>query len=114
MNDRSNRWALWTGLLLVGTLLAGPGVWAAQEDAQPQEAADKTDKNPADEKPEASDAKDETDEAEKPEPAVDPSFNTVEDVLAYRGSVRSLWAARAASEPVVRWRDTGVGKTPKR
>jgi len=111
VNDRSNRWALWPGLLLVGTLLAGPAVWAAQEDAQQQGAAEEADKKQADEKTEASDEKG---EADKPEPAVDSSFNTVEDVLVYRGSVRSLWAARVGSGPVVQWRDASAGKTHKR
>ena len=111
MNDRSKRWALWLGLLLVGTLLAGPVVLAAQEDVQQQGTTEKSDKKQADEEKKASDGKE---EAAKPEPAVDSSFNTVEDVLAYRGSVRSLWTARAATEPVVQWRDADAGKNPER
>ena len=111
MNDRSKRWLLWPSVLLVGTLLAGPTIWAAQEDAQRQGAAEKTDKKQADEKRESSDTEA---VADKPEPAVDSSFNTFEDVFVHRGTVRSLWVERVGSSLVVPWRDASVGKTRKR
>jgi hypothetical protein len=107
------------GLLLVGSLLLAPAAWASGEDVREQDAAAQSDKK----KEDATKRQDET--AGKPEAAaegsraaseepaaettektgVDPSFNTVEDILAYRGPLDSLWPPRSASEPQVTWRE---------
>jgi hypothetical protein len=104
--------------LLVGSLLIAPAAWASGEDVREPDAAAKSDKQEDDPKrqaasgvrPEAAaegstavsgEAADET-----TEPAgVDPSFNTIEDILAYRGRLDSLWTPCPAPEPEVVWRD---------
>jgi hypothetical protein len=103
---------------LVGSLLVAPATWASGEDLREPDAAAKSDQQEDDAKrqdasagkPEAAaegstavsgEAADETTE----QTGVDPSFNTIEDILAYRGPLDSLWTPCSAPEPEVVWRD---------
>ena len=118
LQNRSTRRPLWSGLLLVVSLLAAPVAWASAEDVREPDAAAKSDKQEDDAKrqdapagrPEAAaggstavsgEAADDTTE----QTGVDPSFNTIEDILAYRGPLDSLWTPCSAPEPEVVWRD---------
>ena len=114
---RSTRWPLWLGLLLVGSLVLAPAAWASGEDVRERDAAAQSDKDkdgtkrqdgPAG-KPEAAAegsaaASGESSDEATEQTGVDPSFNTVEDILAYRGPLDSLWPPRSAPEPQVTWR----------
>jgi hypothetical protein len=106
------------GLFLIGALLTAPAAWATGEDVREQETATK----PAEDgkkEPDAAQAKDappaaeasetpaESPEPEAGKPGLDPGFNTIEDILAYRGSLDALWSDAPATVPEVIWRDAG-------
>lgn len=102
----SGKSARWLGIFLVGTLLLAPGMaWATGEDVQEADSKSaKTDKQ---------DKKDEQGKKEEPKKAppetskkgetVDPSFNTLEDIAPFRGSLALLWAAPSAAETPIEW-----------
>jgi hypothetical protein len=125
MSHRLQRFA---SLYLVGLLLVAPAASASQEEAKEQaEPAKKTESPAAPSKPAAApasatqagapDAK-----AKKPAPKtspdkcapapVDPSFNTIEDVLAFAGPVDALWVDGTEPEAAVTWRPIRVEAPP--
>ncbi len=97
----SRRSASQVGILLVGALLLAPGLsWAVEEDIKESGAKAPVGKK-VDEKKES-----------KPAPAaktgaVDPSFNTLEEIAEFRGSLVALWSGQAlgVEDPSIRWRE---------
>lgn len=118
LQTRSTCRPLWSGLLLVGSLVLVPAAWGSEEDVREPDAAAKSEEKKDDAKrPDASAGRPEA-AVEEPAAAsggsaneaaeqtgVDPSFNTVEDILAFRGPPDSLWAPCSAPAPEVTWRD---------
>jgi hypothetical protein len=109
---------LWVGLLVVGALLFAPAAWASEEDVREQGAPAKSDKKDDDAKGQAGSAGKPEAEAEgstaapqepsdgETEPSgADPGLNTLEDILAYRGPLETLWTPRSEPAPEVTWRD---------
>jgi hypothetical protein len=115
------------GLLLVGALLFAPAAWASEEDVREQGAPAKSDKKDDDAmgqagsagKPEAeaegsTAAPQEPSDGETEPSGVDPGLNTLEDILAYRGSLETLWTPRPAPPPRVAWREIDPGPAEQR
>jgi hypothetical protein len=96
----SGKSARWLGIFLVGTLLLAPGMaWATGEDVQEADSKSaKTDKQDKKEEPKKAPA-----ETPKKAETVDPSFNTLEDIAAFNGSLALLWAAPTAAEAPIEW-----------
>ena len=89
------------GILLVGALLLAPGLgWAVEEEVKKSDA-----KAPASK---------EVDENKASKPAqaaktgaVDPSFNTLEEITEFRGSLVALWSGQplGVEDPSIKWRE---------
>ena len=92
----SRRSARRLGILLVGALLLAPGLgWAVEEDIKESGAKAPVGKK-VDEKKAAKPAPvaKTAESGKKGSGAVDPSFNTLEDIAAFRGSLAALWAGQ--------------------
>ncbi len=97
------------GILLVGALLLAPGLgWAVEEDIK-ESGAKAPDGKEADDKKASKPAQAaETAESGKTESeAVDPSFNTLEDIAAFRGSLVDLWMGQPVGleDTSIQWRE---------
>ena len=107
----STGWTLWPGLLLAGTLLFAPAVWATGEDAREQEAQESEGGEKQDAKGEPSSPTTKPASAAAQQKAkigqsiTHPTFNTVEEIRSYHGTVAALWTCEAKPEPVVTWRE---------
>ena len=104
----SRRSARQVGILLVGALLLAPGLsWAVEEDIKESGAKAPVGKE-VDENKESKPAQaaKTAQSGEKGSGAVDPSFNTLEDIAAFRGSLVALWAGPVGVEdPSIEWRE---------
>jgi len=99
----SRRSARGLGMLLLGALLLAPSLgWAVEEDLKESVTTAPADKK-VDKKEESKPAQ----AAKKGSGAVDPSFNTLEDIAAFRGSLAALWAGQpvAVPDPPIEWRE---------
>ena len=113
----SRRSARRIGILLVGALLLAPGLgWAVEEDIKESgnkpPVGKKVDEKKESESP-AQAAK--TAESDKKGPAaVDPSFNTLEDIAAFRGSLAALWSGQpvGVEGPSIEWREVVPSDEP--
>lgn len=96
------------GILLVGALLLAPGLgWAVEEEIKESGAKAPVGKK-VDEKKAAkpAPAAKTAESGKKGSGAVDPSFNTLEDIAGFRGSLVALWAGPVGVEdPSIEWRE---------
>ncbi len=97
------------GILLVGALLLAPGLsWAVEEDIKESGAKAPVGKK-VDEKKESKPAQaaKTAESGKQGSGAVDPSFNTLEDIAGFRGSLVALWAGQpvGVEDPSIAWRE---------
>jgi cell division septation protein DedD len=114
---RSTGWTLCFGLLLVGSLILAPAARATGEEVREQGAAAESQDKPDAKATQQSAGKAEADseQEQKKEECIDhPTFNTVEEILAYRGPAASLWASRLEPQPAVTWREIENGPARSR
>lgn len=105
----SRRSARRLGILLVAALLLTSGlVWAVEEEIRESGAKAPVGKK-VDEKKESKPvpAVKTAESGKQGAGAVDPSFNTLEDISAFRGSLAALWAGQrvAGEDPPIDWRE---------
>lgn len=114
----SRRSARRLGILLVGALLLAPGLgWAVEEDIQEKESGakapvgKKVDEKKASKPAQAAET---AESGKKGSGALDPSFNTLEDIAAFRGSLAALWAGQpvAVEDPSSAWREVVPPEQP--
>ena len=104
------RSARWLGILLFAALVLAPGLgWAVEEEIKESGAQTPTGKK-VDEKKEAEppvQAEKTAESAKQGSGTVDPSFNTLEDISAFRGSLAALWAGQPVSveDRSIVWRE---------
>ncbi len=102
----SRRSARGLGILLLGALLLAPGLgWAVEEDLKESGTTAPADKKKEESK--SAQAAKTADPVKKGSGTVDPSFNTLEDIAAFRGSLVALWAGQpvAVPDPPIEWRE---------
>ena len=106
----SRKSARWLGILLFAALVLAPGLgWAVEEEIKESGAQTPTGKK-VDEKKESkppAQADKTAESAKQGSGTVDPSFNTLEDIVAFRGSLVALWAGQpgALEGPSIVWRE---------
>ncbi len=97
------------GILLVGALLLAPGLsWAVEEDIKESGAKSPVGKEVDGKKEsEPAQAAKTAESGKQGSGAIDPSFNTLEDIAGFRGSLVALWAGQpvGVENPPIEWRE---------